>query len=138
MLQILHNITNIKLVNPARLTGCLFMRDHRVAVPVNLNATPLPLVGLADCTVTTKTENKSLIYTTSLTATLSANPEIAGERCAFVLETIDGTSYLLGSDSHPYPLAQITETLPGKESDPSIVTLNVEYSDLRGLSRIIG
>lgn len=138
MLQILHNITNIKSVDPATLSGCLFMRDHRVAVPVNLNASQLPLIGLADCTVTTKIENKTLIYTTTLTATLWGNPEIAGQRRAFVLETIDGTSYLLGTDLHPYPLAQITENLPGNANDPSIVTLKVEYSDLRGLSRIIG
>lgn len=101
------------------------------------NFSELPLVNLASMEVVSKIENKSRLFTTSIKALLSEHFVIANRKLVFLVTSVDGGRYLVGSNESPYPIANTTDTFPEKESDTSGCTLSVEYTDTLGLLPVL-
>lgn len=98
---------------------------------------PLPLVGLAACSDTSKIVNKSRIYTVTLTALLSSGFDDCCRNLLFLLTTADGSRYVLGCDERPYPTISTTYSYSGKTTEASGCTMTVEWVSTHGLLRVI-
>lgn len=134
--QVLNNIVAIYSIRPSELDGLRCFR-RKVILPASCAPNRLTLVGMGKCSCVSSVESKSLIYTTTLSASLWSDPEISGQRQAFILETVQGRRFLIGSDHNPYPVPHITTTMPDAAAESSAYTLSLELSDTYGLREIV-
>ena len=70
----------------------------------------IPIVGLAEVETNEEVENGTRLTTTKLTATLCRHFQLPTTHTAFRLTDTRGTTYLLGTSEHPYPLITQTQT----------------------------
>ncbi len=137
MEQVLLYIKSISYIETRLLSNVTSV--HGLGVMLNFwrNFQELPLVGLAKCEVVSKIENKSKIFTTSISARLSRHFDAQDMHLAFLLTAVDGSRYLVGSIERPFPMVNTTDVFPDKSADNSGCSLTVEYYDTNGLLRVL-
>lgn len=138
MIQVVKNIKRIEYVNALDLSGLTVVPDVGVFISGVNPFVDMPLVGHAQCQVTTKTLDKVKWFTVTLSATLSAEFRQKNRPMAFRLTTIRGEQFLLGTDQQPFPRIDTTDYFPEKPTDKSGYRLTVERSDTFGLLKILG
>lgn len=132
-MQILNNICRITAIDPQQLTSAYVFRARRTVFVQDIDGIELQLIGLARCEWATSSEDKALIYTSKLTATLAGDPSLAGEKRIFLIETVKGDRYLVGGLGHPFPVTGIAEVMPDDPAEKSVFTLTVEYTSTDGI-----
>lgn len=137
MTQLLHNIRSIAFIESRLLQNITLI--HGVGVMLNYwrNFQTLPVVGLANYEVTSKTENKSTLFSHTVTALLSAHFSPGGKRLSFLLTCVNGDRFLVGGNGRPFPVVQTSDILPGKVTTPSGCNLSVQYTDTLGLLPVL-
>lgn len=138
MVQVIKNINRIEYINALDLSGLTVVPDVGAFISGPNPFIAMPLVGLADCKVTTKTLDKVKYFTATLTATLYEPFRQKNRPMAFRLTTVRGEQFLLGTDQQPFPQIDTTDLFPGKPADKSGYQLTVERSDTFGLLKILG
>lgn len=134
---ILSNLKKIEVIEARYLKNTTIIPGTGVMLNFWRNFTELPLVNLASMEVVSKFENKSRLFTATIKALLSEHFDIANRKLAFLVTSVDGNRYLVGTNEPPFPIANTTDTFPEKESDPSGCTLSVEYTDTLGLLPVL-
>lgn len=138
MKQILHYIKEIRSVEAAGLDGMVITSYGEVSLPPALQSTKIDISGLGECSEETSVENKAVIHSVKLTARiLSANSLRSGGRYAYILICVDGSRWLLGADTHPYPKTLVNSVMPGAPTESSADTLTVEYKSTFGLLKVL-
>lgn len=137
MNPILSNLKKIEVIETRLLQNMTIIPGLGVMLNFWRNFTELPLVNLASMEIVSKVENKSRLFTTSIKALLSDHFDLANRKLAFLVTTVNGDRYLVGTNESPFPVANTTDTFPEKESDPSGCTLTVEYTDTLGLLPVL-
>lgn len=137
MKTILSNLKKIEVIETRLLQNMTVIPGTGVMLNFWRNFTELSLVNLASMEIVSKVENKSRLFTTSIKALLSEPFDPANRKLAFLVTTVDGDRYLVGTNESPYPIANTTDTFPEKESDPSGCTLSVEFTDTLGLLPVL-
>ncbi len=137
MIQLLHNICDLSFIETRLLHNITIV--HGIGVMLNhwRDFREMPLVGMAQCEVASKVENKSKLFTTTLTAMLSEHFDVRDRHLAFLVTCVNGDRYLIGIDEPPYPITNISDALPGKATDQSGCTLTVELTDTLGLLPVL-
>lgn len=137
MKPILSNLKKIEVIETRLLQNTTIIPGLGVMLNFWRNFTELPLVNLASMETVSKVENKSRLFTTSIKALLFENFDVANRKLAFMVTTVDGDRFLVGTNESPFPVANTTYTFPEKESDPSGCTLTVEFTDTLGLLPVL-
>lgn len=137
MIQILDNINSIHFIETRLLRNMTIIPGKGVLLNYWRNFTELPLVNLASMEVTSKVENKSRTFTTSLKALLADHFDVANRKLAFMVTTVNGDRFLVGTDESPFPVANTSDVFPDKATEPSGCTLTVEYTDIIGLLPVL-
>lgn len=138
MKQILRNITGIMVIDQSRISGMIITPSGKVKLPEVLYLPDIGMVGLAECTDETTIENKAVIHSVKLTARITVTNNLrSGDPYAYILMCVDGSRWLLGSDTHPYPKTLIKTSMPGDPSESSAYTLTVELKNLTGLLKVL-
>lgn len=137
MTQVLHNVCKLAFIDTQQLQGITLIHGSGVMLNYWRDFEELQLVGLANCEVTSKVENRTKLFTTSLTAHLSEHFDTRNRHLAFLATCVDGDRFLIGSNESPYPIINTTDSLPGKETDRSGCSLTVEYTDTLGLMPVL-
>lgn len=138
MKQILRNITDIMVIDQSRISGMVITPSGKVKLPEVLYLPDIGMVGLAECTDETTIENKAVIHSVKLTARILPETRLyGGELYAYILLCVDGSRWLLGSDTHPYPKTLIKKSMPGDPAESSANTLTVELKNLTGLLKVL-
>lgn len=137
MTQVLHNICNLEFIESRLLQYITIAHGAGVYLNYWRNFKRLPLVGLANCEVTSKVENRTKLFSTTLNAHLSGHFDARDRHLAFLATCVDGTRYLIGHNESPYPIVNTTDTLPGRETDKSGCTLTIEFTDTLGLLPVL-
>lgn len=138
MTQVLNNIRYISFIDSALLTDYLLVHGVGVFFSNALAFTHLPVVGLAQCEISSKIENNTRLFTHNISARLSEHFNPCGRKLAFLLETVTGDRFLVGFATSPHPIVNTSDIMPGKESDPSGCNLTIEYTDTFGLMPVFG
>lgn len=137
MKPILSNLKKIEVIETRLLQNMTVIPGTGVMLNFWRNFNELPLVNLASMEIVSKVENKSRLFTTSIKALLSEHFDIASRKLAFLVTTVDGDRYLVGTNESPFPVANTTDSFPEKENEPSGCTLSVEYTDTLGLLPVL-
>lgn len=87
--------------------------------------------------VASKVENKSRLFTTTIKALLTEHFDVANRKLAFLVTTVSGDRFLVGSNESPFPVANTSDVFPDKATDQSGCTLTVEYTDTFGLLPVL-
>lgn len=135
--QLLHNVNGISIIETRFLQNTVIIPGRGVFLNYWRNFSKLPLVGLAKCEVTSKLQDNSRIFTTILSGLLSEHFDVTGRQLAFMITCVNGDRFLIGSCERPYPVVNTTDTLPGKASDPSGCTIDVQYVDTMGILKVL-
>lgn len=137
MLQVLANINSIHVIETRLLRNMTVIPGMGVMLNFWRNFSELPLVNLASMEVVSKVENKSRLFTTSIKALLSEHFDVANRKLAFLITTVKGNRFLVGTNESPFPIANTSDAFPDKTSEPSGCTLTVEYTDTIGLLPVL-
>ena len=123
------NITYINKVEiiEADLLGSSTFLSKGVYLESGLDWSPLCLVGLVSWEITEKVEGKSRIYHHSLKAKLSERVEVGNHKWCFRLTAVDGSQYLVGTSSRPYPLVQQVDSHPSEAGSSCAVMMEVSW-----------
>lgn len=137
MLQVISNINRISFIETRRLRDITVIPGRGVMMNYWRDFAELPLVNLASMEISSKVENKSRLFTTSIKALLSEHFDIANRKLCYLVTTVLGERYLVGTDESPFPVSNTTDNFPDKPSDTSGCTLSVEYTDNIGLLPVL-
>ncbi len=130
-------VRSVAFIEAARLHNIAFALPDGVLLRYRRHFEELPIIGLAECRCASKTEDKSRIFTTSLSATLTA-PFVPGNRpLAFLLTTVAGERFLMGWAEPPYPAVGTETAMPGRVADAAGYSLTAELTDTLGLMRVL-
>lgn len=137
MTQVLSNINKIQYIDTRQLQHTTVIPGLGIKLNYWRNFIELPLANLASMEIVSKVENKTRLFTTTLKALLTRHFDIANRRLAYMVTTVEGKRFLVGTGEAPYPISNTTDTFPDKTTDQSGMTLTVEYTDTFGLLPVL-
>ena len=102
-----------------------------VALPTTM--TEITLKGEATCEVEQSPDNNCYIEKVKLSfPTLDDVPTQVFP--AFIIQTIDGTRYVIGAKERPYPAVKITRSTGRPDGDPSVRKYEVSFTAKKALA----
>ena len=137
MIQVLSHINKIQFIDTRHLQNITIIPGVGIMLNYWRNFTELPLANLASMEVVSKVENNSRLFTTTIKALLTNHFDITNRRLAYMVTTVEGKRFFIGSGEAPYPVSNTTDTFPEKTTDQSGQTLSVEYTDTLGLMPVL-
>ena len=106
-----------------------------VALPTTM--TEITLKGEATCEVEQSPDNNCYIEKVKLSfPTLDDVPTQVFP--AFIIQTIDGTRYVIGAKERPYPAVKITRSTGRPDGDPSVRKYEVSFTARKSLALCSG
>lgn len=138
MKQILRNIVKVSYIDSRILQDMTVIPGMGAIIGDGLNFVRLPIVGLGGCEITSVTDDRSKKYTSVLSCLISEDFDPANRPLAFMMVTLQGERFLLGTGEPPYPIVNTVDSLPSKMSEPSGCRLTVQWTSTLGMLRIIG
>lgn len=137
MKQLIQNISRVEYIEPRYLKDVIITPTNGALLQYWRNFVELPIVELAQVTVTDQMEHNSRLTTVTLTA-LTCQRFVPGpEPLAWRVTTVTGKQYLIGTNEAPFPITTITENFPDKVTDQSGTTVKVEWKTSLSLLEII-
>ena len=133
MVPVIKNIKSISFIESRMLSHITIIPGVGVTLNYWRDWQELPVVGLSECVVTSSVENKSRLFKTKLTAFLCRHFEVNGRHLSFIITTVDGERFLIGTNEPPYPVVNTEDIMPSRETVRSGCSLTVEYTDTVGL-----
>lgn len=109
-------------------------------IPILLLETPsvsITLKGEAVCEVEKSYDNNSYIEKAKLTF-LSLDDAPTYNHPAFVIKTVNGETYLIGSKERPYPTVKITSSTGQPDGDASVRKYEVSFTAKKALALCTG
>lgn len=116
MMQSLHSIRYIGFV-PCNLLPPDILLKHLSGMPVSVlsQTTPIEHYGDASCEAVSEYDNGSSLEKTTLQFTTT--DEIpTNQELAFVIEDVQGKTYIIGQKEAPFPMVEIDTKIDGKEN----------------------
>lgn len=113
-MNVIKYINKVEMIDAEYLaSSTFFSKGVKLAEPLSFE--PLCTIGLSTFEISDKVECKNRVFHSSLKAMLPSRLDIGNRKLCFRLTAVDGSQYMLGSDSRPYP------TIGQNESHPSDV-----------------
>jgi len=106
-----------------------------VEMPITLptTTTEITLKGEATCELEESPDNNCYIEKVKLNIpTLDDVP--LQDYPAFVIQTVDGTKYVIGAKERPYPAVKITRSTGRPDGDPSVRKYEVSFTAKKALA----
>ena len=119
-------INKIEMIDAGQLASSTFFREG-VRLADSLPFVQLCTIGLSTFEISEKMESKNRIFHHTLTVKLAERLVLSGRKTCFRLTAVDGTQYMLGSDSRPYPTVGQNESHPSDAGQPCAVMLDVTW-----------
>lgn len=132
MKPLLLNVRYVQAIAARRLMNCTVIPGVGIMLNMWRAWTALPVVGLGEYTIESSLENNGHTYSHTLKAHLEEQFDLSVDHFCYLLTTIDGHRYLIGLNEHPYPITNITLSMPSSETEKSGCTLSVTYTDTLG------
>lgn len=137
MTQVLHNICKLAVIETCKLGDITII--HGLGVMLNRwhDFEDLEISGLAQCEISSKVDNKSKLFTTTLSARLPEHFDSLDKSLAFLVTCVNGERFLIGTNEAPYPIVNTSDSFPGKTNEVSGCSLSVEFTDSLGLLAVL-
>lgn len=137
MKHILKNIVRVSYIDARVLQDVTVIPGMGAILGDDFNFIRLSVVGLAGCEISSRTEDRVPTFTSVLNCLLSEDFDPANRPLAFLLVTLQGERFLLGTAEPPYPIVSSVTVLPAKTSEPSGYRLTAQWSSTLGLLKLL-
>lgn len=138
MKQILHNIIRLEAVSPDSLSSVVIVPSRAAFVTSDaIQGTELDLARPASISHTTKTVDRTKVHSVKLSASLTEHVDVDGHPSCYIATSTDGSQWLIGNASMPYPVSDIEDVMPSRYSEASVCNLTVEWTGTVGLLPLI-
>ena len=88
----------------------------------------VPNVGDAICELETQFDNNDTLEKVKLTFSTTAQLPMR-ERLAFVIQTVDGKQYLIGTTEKPFPEIKVEDSTGNVEGDSAVTKYTISYTN---------
>ena len=122
-------INKVEMIDVGQLSFSTFF-NQGAKVSEDLPFTELCTIGLSSFEISDKVENKVRIFHHSLKAKLTERLNVGNRKLCFRLTAVDGTQYMIGTDSRPYPLVLQEELHPSEMSQSCAVMLEISWKSV--------
>lgn len=119
-------INKVEVIDAGQLASSTFF-GKGVKLADSLPFVQLCSIGLSTFEITDKVELKNRIFHHKLTVKLAERLVSSGRKICFRLTAVDGSQYMLGSDSRPYPVIGQNDSHPSDAGQPCAVMLDVTW-----------
>ena len=103
-----------------------------VPVAVFADAVPVALVGDAICETDSQFQNNGCIEKVQLSfSSLDSLPTHA--HICFIIETVNGKTFLVGTKEHPFPIVKFSSTSSSLDNEKAVNKFAVSYSNSMAL-----
>lgn len=126
----LNNIVKISVVPSHQLIGYSRISDSEASYNEDTFFSALEIKQPAQLTITDKIEDKQRIYTSKLTFKICKKWIRNAHHISFLVESMSGQKYLIGTDTHPYPIITQQEIHPDNYKDNQLTEVNVTYNSV--------
>lgn len=123
-------INKIEAIEADLLNSSIFIPGTGVFLNDGLAFQKIETVGLSLFEVSDKIESKNRIITQKLTSHLPERFEVANRKLCFLITSVSGEQYLLGSNGRPYPLVTFTDAIPDSAASKCVVTMVATYVNI--------
>ena len=100
-MDLIRYINKVEVIDAEYLASSTFF-GKGVKLDDALTFVPLCTIGLATFEISEKVESKNRVFHHSLKAKLSERIDVGNRKLCFRLTAVDGTQYMMGSNSRPY------------------------------------
>ena len=135
--NILNNIKKVEAIEARYLNDITVVHGVGVLLHYWRNFFDIPLSALAEVEMLSNIENKSRLVETKLTFHSPCSFDIDDRNLCFRVTTVQGASFLIGTDTLPFPVVSTTELFPGEETGRSGCTVVATYKNTHGMLAIL-
>lgn len=89
--------------------------------------TEINIKNQADVKVEDVVENNTRVFTTTLSFTSCDKTPLPKRRMTYRLTAVDGTQYLIGTNSRPYPISTESNPFPDKPTESILKKVTVKW-----------
>lgn len=125
-MNMIRYINKVDVIDAEYLASSTFF-SKGVKLEDNLVFVRLCTIGLSTFEISEKVESKNRIYHHSLKAKLSERIDVGNRKLCFRLIAVDGSQYMLGSDSRPFPVIIQNDSHPSDVGQSCGVELDVTW-----------
>lgn len=122
-------INKVEMIDAGLLSSSTFSNQGAM-ISNDLPFIELCTVGLSNFEIADKVENKVRIFHHSLNTKLAERLNVSNRKLCFRLTAVDGTQYMIGTDTRPYPLVQQEELHPSELSQNCVVKLDINWKSV--------
>lgn len=122
-------INKIETIEAHQLASSIFIPGTGVFLESGLVFQRLDTVGLSLLDISDKIESKSRIITQKLTSYLPERFEVANRKYCFLITSVSGEQFLIGTGERPYPIVTFTDTTPDSTASKCAVTMVATYTN---------
>lgn len=121
-------IRKIEMVDANDIASFLIIPENKVRITMSVEPKEIPIVGLAQLEISEKVENKVIISTIKLTASICNDIDLTNRKLIFKLTSTSGIVYIIGRNFRPYPIVTNSSTRPSSTSTAFKKQLLITYS----------
>lgn len=110
------------------LLAMTIIRKSSCKLPLGVNFCEIEEIsGLVGAKIEDEEVNGQKVFTSTVTFQTYCKETFQGKRCAFRLTSIDGTQFLVGTYSRPYPIIKENNAFPEKPGDSDMKTVTITW-----------
>ena len=121
------HIRSVAYIPAEALADLVVANQLFVRLPTDLSLNKINIEGLAGMTIEDQVENNQRFYTTTLTFRACEKKPADIRRSAFIVESVVGKRYLIGSDVRPWPIYKEVNRFPDKPTDSALKECTVTW-----------
>ncbi len=135
--NILNNIKKVEVIEARYLKNITVINGIGVLLNYWRNFSEIPITSLAEVEMSSAVEDKSRLMTVKLTFHTPKHFDVSDRQLCYRVTTVGGDQFLIGTDSHPYPVTNTTDLFPSVVTDRSGCKVVVEYKNTHGMLSIL-
>lgn len=137
VMQILPGITHIyQIRNTALIADIAYRAEAGLPVPMYRTPLALPILGGATWELTEQDDNNSQIEKVTLTFR-STHRVTTSFPSAFIVRTVAGEVYLIGTRERPYPTVKVSRSSGEPDGSASVYEVQVSFTHRRALIKCV-
>lgn len=121
-------VNKIEVTEAKYLSSATVIKKAGVMIPDGVSFTGIDMVGLASLDISDKINNKERIFSSKLVAFLPERIEIADRKLCFRITTVQNETFLMGTGARPFPVVELSETVPDSVGSRCGCTMTVTYT----------
>ena len=127
MAKSIHYISKVEMIDSVQLSDSIFIPGVGVYLSSGIPFDKLCTVGLSSLEISDQIENKIRFFKQKVRSVLPYSFEVGNRKLCFLLTSISGEQFLLGSKDRPFPLVTFSDLRPEGIAAKCAVTMLVNY-----------